>query len=291
MLAIVVTHNPNIYILQRNLRYLSLYGINSLIIDNGSKKSKLDKIIEACSSKATRMILLSKNMGLGYAYNLGIKEAHKLHEKYALLLDQDSTFKQLDLKELITRLNLLPMQKIAGITINRKYSKFTKWFDYDKNFYITNSAVNSGLIVNISFASKNKFNEGLFLDLVDAEWCYRALNKKKTILAYRYQILNHRIGSKYLPKTKLLRFYVKITKKSIYTDYNKYRFYLIFRNSLFFILRGKTEIAPLKGLGHWLLNCYDKFGIIVTAKLLMLAFIHSIIWRPKEDNERISKLL
>lgn len=92
------------------------------------------------------------------------------------------------------------------------------------------SAITSGMVLNIKIArSLGGFDEGLFIDGVDTEYCYRVIQNNYKILMFSDILLEHHIGN---PSIK--RFF---WGKVIPTNHNAIRRYYITRNNIVLFFR------------------------------------------------------
>ncbi|BDB98141.1 glycosyl transferase family 2 [Saccharolobus caldissimus] len=302
MLTVIVTRNPNIDELAQTISYIkSVLKSKILIVDNNSTTS-LNEII----SLSDYIIINGCNMGLAKAYNIALKFSNYLGEDWLLLLDQDSKIlEEFDIREIIEEVSKLPQKdKVAIISLNKIFAYTTK--ENIGIFIKCKSVVNSGSILNVKICSNFKYNEDLFIDRIDNEYCYRLRKHGYLILAYPRQLICHKIGDKISPYkkklSKLILFLLKTLslmhgfsefKKVIkYKDYyivynNYYRYYTIIRNTIYLSIRSMIDKNFLKTLPSWLLALYEETSLIVMLKLFTLALFHGLIGDLKRDNERI----
>lgn len=89
IVAIVVSFNPDLAVLQRSLKALRSEDTIVTIVDNGSIVD-LGAWNRAQHQGADHVILLGENLGIARAHNVGIEWARQQNAKYVLLMDQDS---------------------------------------------------------------------------------------------------------------------------------------------------------------------------------------------------------
>jgi rhamnosyltransferase len=278
--------------------------INSkiLIIDNASSIN-LSKIRILCDY----FIRNSVNEGLAKAYNAALQIALYLNEDWILLLDQDTRLNEnLDLQKIFSEYNKLSIKdRVAIISINRIYAHTIKNLD---NFKICKSVVNSGSLLNVKICSTFKYNEDLFIDRIDNEYCYRLRKHGFYILVYSNQLIYHKIGDNTRLYRKLfsrsILFFLKILSirhgikefrkvvryRDFYIVYNNYyRYYTIIRNTIYLCSRRLIDLYHIKTIPSWTLSLYEQTNLIITLKLLTLGIFHGILGDLKEDNKKITK--
>jgi len=305
MLTVIVTRNPNTNILYKNIIAIkNITNSKILIIDNASSID-LSKIRKLCDY----FVQNNTNEGLAKAYNYAIKIASYLNEDWILLLDQDTEiYENLDIQKIFDEYNKLPiMGKVAIISLNRIYAHTTK--NEIGNFKLCKSVVNSGSILNVKICSRFRYNEDLFIDRIDNDYCSRLRKNGFYILVYRYQLIYHSIGdySRLYNKqiSKIIIFLLKILSirhgirefkkvmhyRAFYVVYNNYyRYYTIIRNTVYLCSRGKIDLFYLKTLPSWVLSLYEQTNLIITLKLVSLALFHGILGDLKNDNKKLIKL-
>lgn len=87
--AIVVTYNPEVRSLRRQLQAFHMEGIEAVLVDNNSSIN-ISQWNKSLSKPANHVIQLDDNMGISFAHNAGIKWAKDKGFRFVLLMDQDS---------------------------------------------------------------------------------------------------------------------------------------------------------------------------------------------------------
>lgn len=224
--AIVVLYNPNFEVVNNIKSYLleidKLYMVDNSETENlWIKNNFIDSDIEYLYSFG--------NFGIAAALNIGCEAAIRDGFKWLLTMDQDSGFENINnIKSNIngyenSNIGLFyPQYKIGNEIYNRFYKRM------GENIIV----MTSGNIINLRvFQEVGEFEEKLFIDYVDVEYCLR-LNK----LGYRiFQIPNYSISHQ-LGNTVYKVFF---KKKIIITNHNWLRRYYITRNRLYVISKYK----------------------------------------------------
>lgn len=186
--AIVVLFNPDFNVTNKALESLILQVdkvciVDNSLSDNSNYINNLDNI---------EYIPLRKNIGIAAAQNIGIDYFTKKNYDYVVFSDQDSiapdnliselfkAFKDLQSKGFkIAAVGPLPINRetsqpyITKPNIKRIYNAEIWGLNYD--VYEMHSIISSLSLIKIDTFSKiGLFEEDLFIDGVDDEWCWRA---------------------------------------------------------------------------------------------------------------------
>lgn len=198
--CIIVLYNPNVSMLFKVLNEISNQVSTVYIVDNSTKDSCLD------FSNYSNVIFekLGNNIGIASAQNIGLN-FFKDYD-YILFLDQDSIPPENLVPTLLKNYLFLLNENIDVGAVgprpfnrgeNKKYEGSIK---KGKRIYHNTTEVgelisSSSLIAVENFNKVGLLEDGLFIDAVDHEWCWRA----KAIGNYRFFIiedvlLSHQLG-------------------------------------------------------------------------------------------------
>jgi len=240
--TIIVTYNPSINALKKQINRLLEQVQLIIIIDNGSNNStELIKELTGIESQNKITVFENReNKGLGYAQNKGIEIAIKEKATHILLLDDDSLIEENFVSNLLSDYEALlkpgikvgaigptyyneetgeqyPITKYVGPFIDRKLPKEEP---VEASFLIA-----SGCLIPTSVIQEvGLMNEDFFIDYIDVEWSFRAISKGYKLFATPRAQMNHVIGEK--------RVSVFGRKISLHSPLRKY---YLFRNSIFMI--------------------------------------------------------
>ncbi|MDD5020564.1 MAG: glycosyltransferase [Endomicrobiaceae bacterium] len=258
--AVIVSYEPDESII-RLYESIKNQVDEVIIIDNASSCEKSKKILQGLPEEV-KIIYNDKNYGIAKALNQGAKYAIANKYKWLLTLDQDSEFIEGTYQLLLSAYERLPdknkimliapqyKEKIdhSGFKTNVEKNSFPAVENIiwkNKPFIITSG----GLMKTEIFDSIDFFEEKLFIDKVDVDFCFK-LRKKgyKCIIATNINFL-HKLGN---PVYKLFfkianlsperRYYS--SKNAVYMI-RTYFFYAPFNTSLM-LLRSSLLFAPLK---------------------------------------------
>jgi rhamnosyltransferase len=192
--AVVVTYKPDLDVLGRLLDALVPQVTSIVMVDNGSEMD-LQVWNKARQSNAGELLLLGENKGIGAAHNVGIQWARNHRAEFVLLMDQDS----IPMPDMVARLRSTHLELSARDipvgalgsqfrdTENGRLSQFVKVgvlgfsileCNAESNVVDADFLVSSGSLLPLAaIETVGLMDEGLFIDLVDTEWCFRAKAK------------------------------------------------------------------------------------------------------------------
>jgi len=202
IIAVYVTFNPDINILEKAISSLIKQVSYAIIIDN-SPNSNLNFNNEKVIIKA-----LNNNIGIAAAQNIGLGKAIELGAKYVVLSDQDSVYPSDYLESMLPVFEqfsnacvavprfLDVMKKGEDGFVAIKPIVFQQFFPVSGKYEIF-QAIASGKILKVSTLSEiGLMNEKLFIDWVDLEWCWRARARGFQIIGNADVVIRHQLGDK-----------------------------------------------------------------------------------------------
>lgn len=161
-------------------------------VDNSCRSilNEIDSIVSCANDTfCLNYIPLNNNKGIAYAQNRGVDFFISQKFDYVLFCDQDSDLPKGTVNKLLNAHIALQNEKYnVGVVGTMPYNKVTK-MAYPLKSKIINSHLNingikitetyslissASLIKVSSFGDVGYFNENLFIDGVDHEWCWRA---------------------------------------------------------------------------------------------------------------------
>ena len=255
--ACVVLYNPDDTIFENILTYGN-YVDKLIVIDNSLKKNNflIDKLNEIFESKLV-YIDNNDNLGIATALNQACDKAIELQFKWILTMDQDSSFINFDhYKKCLEKVqNVNNVALLAANTDKEGYSTCDInecSFNYREDKY---SVITSANIVNLEYFEEiGRFNDKLFIDMVDYDYCLRINIKKFKILYFPDVFVEHKLGEVHLRTNIFTR------KKKYKTEHNAQRAYYISRNSLY-LSKNYGKYFP------------KEFGML---HILNIVFIHDV---------------
>jgi rhamnosyltransferase len=186
-------------------------GVTIIIVDNGSADQ--DALYAAATTAGqVEFIALGGNAGIAKAQNIGIARALEAGADYIWLSDQDTTYPasyilqmRAHLEELkgqddFAALGPVYMDTTQGeIQLLVRYSPFKKMFRAAPGLNTVGEIIASGVIIpRAAILRVGLMREDLFIDMVDLEWCWRAINVCKMRLHVAGDVqITHSLGDSF----------------------------------------------------------------------------------------------
>lgn len=230
--AVVVLYNPDESFVDNIKSYLN--QVSMLVIVDNSEKPDLSVFDSLKENDKIKYIINHQNYGVAKALNEGIKLAAAAGYRWVLTMDQDSWFEKEMIENYLYTLNeLINKEEIA--VIGPVFEKRPVISITEKTKQVT-SLITSGSLVNAAvFNSIGGYNEKLFIDEVDHEYCYRVKLKGFDIIQVLNIYLNHSLGKEERVKTILAR------KNKLKSLHSALRLYYMVRNSCYVISIYKND--------------------------------------------------
>jgi len=264
----IVCYNPDLSRLKLNIDSLSEQADIIYIVDNGS--SNIDNIEHLTKQNMKIIIFKNKeNQGIAKALNQIIEYFYSIGEDWVLLMDQDSILQ----KDSIEKYNRYTgMDKVGVIcpVIQDDNDISQKPIQYNYDF--VKESITSGSFVKIELCVKiGKFDEKMFIDLVDFDFSIRVLEAAMKIIKMNDVVLYHRLG-----ELRVVKFFCK---KIYITNHSPIRVYYKTRN-YFYLSRKHAKYYTKKFINK-------KISIMLLKVILFEKFkikkIHSVIKGYKDS--------
>ncbi|MDD2285776.1 MAG: glycosyltransferase family 2 protein [Paludibacter sp.] len=219
--GLVILFNPQKCIMRNIHSYLNELS-HLYIIDNSPQIN--DFFFSRQNDKIT-YIPNCKNYGIAKALNIGVHKCIEDGAEWALLMDQDSYFKDGSLDILIDEITLNEKNKIGSISPFH-HSKKNDFRYNDLLTKETSLTMTSGTLLNLkAFSEIGDFDEKLFIDHVDHEYCLRLKRNGYKVLECGKSILIHELGE--------IRSYNIFNRKFYFIYHSPLRLYYYTRNGLY----------------------------------------------------------
>ena len=197
--AIIVSYNPPAA-LYRNVLSLAGQVRSVLIIDNNSSPEFRGVLYRVQDLPYTEVVWSEANAGVGAALNRGVRRALELGLPWVLTLDQDSHAGEGFVASLLQAYTEHPDRETIGLVAPR-YREETSGFFHDElpedaaeNAIIESSMMSGNLVRTEVAAQVGFYDEELFIDYVDHEFCLRLGRHGFRVLESRGSILEHNLG-------------------------------------------------------------------------------------------------
>lgn len=263
IIAGIVSYNPDIDLLKKNIEALIKVNLNIIIVDNHS--SNIMEIREATKSEENILIYeLESNRGIANALNSIMNYAFDHNIKWVLTLDQDSIVPcniiQDNLKCLKESNNI---GIISPVILDRNIQNKSLELSVTTYSEISTCITSASLTSVHIWKEVGGFDEIMFIDDVDHEYCFRIRKAGYKIIRNNNVFLSHAIG-----ETNE----IKIGKKHILVrNHSAFRKYYQARNSIYMDIK-----------------CYKKITMHATKKIFKLYF--KTVFFEKKRLEKIKAI-
>lgn len=191
--AVVIVYDYTDKQVYTNVQYYLQYVDFMIIWDNTpQERKKLEKEFWYDKHPKIQILGTGNNEGIGYALNRTVECAQKEGCTHLLMMDQDSIWR--NFKDYRNEIESDADEKVAlyAPTIADAESDFVFWCNKPDLYVIT-----SGSVLNLSFVPEiGLFNEKMFIDEVDNEYCIRIVQKGFHIKVYENHFLFQHFGNK-----------------------------------------------------------------------------------------------
>jgi rhamnosyltransferase len=277
----VVLYHPDTNVISNIGTYYN--SVDYLIVidnsekDNGYIKNEIQKLFPGVIYRS-----LNRNAGIAAALNIACSIATENNCNWILTMDQDSSFKPAELKQMIDGIPVV-QRLFENIGIISPFHVLYEDHEVKagEQYTVKNIVMTSGNLLNLSaYAVTGPFEEKLFMDFVDYEYCLRLKRNKFKIIQDNFVHLKHSLGDFKIKKifsqkigvsnhNFVRRYYM--TRNSLYVGFKYFRYdkkfffnmlkNIFFWDPLIIIRYEKDKLAKLKavckGIFHFVFN---KFG-------------------------------
>jgi rhamnosyltransferase len=226
--GVVILYYPDTHNLYSRIESYSNDLDKLYIIDNSEQPFELIKKFDKVSYISDR-----ENKGIANRLNQAAFLALKENFDWLLMMDQDSYFAPKNITNYLKCVNNFPGFDVAqfGVQFDSQVSQSPKCTPVEVTQLIT-----SGSLLNLSlFKEIGEFNEDLFIDQVDFDYCYRAILKGYKNVQFKNIFMHHNLGTTTVHKS--LKSY-KNTARSLHSPM---RLYYMTRNYFYISSRYKNK--------------------------------------------------
>lgn len=259
----MVLFNPDIDGLSSNLDNWNNEKV--VLIDNASSDIGLiEKVAER--RKNVTLIKNNRNMGIACALNQIMKYAAENDVQWVLTLDQDSRFPETGLKYYENYIaDDVAILACRIEDINDKEPK-----GYTEVIESVENCITSGSLNNVeAWKRLGGFDEQLFIDYVDFEYCIRVRKYGYKIIKCNSIVMRHHLGELEIKKFFGRRIYV--------TNHSPVRCYYLIRN-LIYTYRKHREISRHQNIYIRICKQYGKILFFERSKLVKVKAMNKGIY-------------
>ena len=234
----VVTYNPEIKRLKENISSIQNQVTTVVIFDNGS--NNVDNIQNLILGLANVVFIKSeKNLGIAAALNRLMQWGNDKGYDWMLSLDQDSVCEENFVARMKPYLTIEQnLGVVAPVIVDRNVGVVGH---NPKSEYIhVNTCITSGAFSKVSaWKEIGKYDESMFIDSVDFEYCYRMRKCGYEVIQVRDVQLLHELG-----KSQRKRFFIWSFDV---TGHSAFRKYYIARNNVYYPLKHHMWLHFIRG--------------------------------------------
>ena len=199
--AIIVSYNPDNNLLD-SINLLINQVERIIIVDNGSESEKKKNInsIRNIDEKKIEVIFNEENLGIATALNIGIRLALKQGYNWVLTMDQDSKVSKNMVDKMLEVYNSIDEKERGDILsifpnfVDERVQSIEENSEMDSYEYVDADITSGNLLRSEVFDKVGFFDDSLFIDLVDTDFCMRLNEKNIKMIKVRDAILYHSLG-------------------------------------------------------------------------------------------------
>lgn len=192
--AVVVLYHPDPMEVKRNINSYLSFVSKLYIVDNTPAASIASQDI-LTDEKKISYIASGKNEGIAAALNTGASLAAEAGYHWLLTMDQDSFFEADQAEKYFSafRQNFVNNGSVAVVAPSHFIDKVNAATEYVQEMAV----ITSGSLINLAVWKEiGGYDNKLFIDEVDHEYCYRAKTKGYSVFRFPSIHLNHKLGEK-----------------------------------------------------------------------------------------------
>ncbi|MFR0569057.1 glycosyltransferase family 2 protein [Bifidobacterium apri] len=241
----IVLFNPDLNLLQQNILTLLPQVDLLVLIDNSDHTA--DPVLKMAGEKVS-IFSNNKNLGIARALNQIFEFAEKHNADWVLTMDQDSVAPDNMIFEYFKYLDS-SIGTLCPVLFDRNMQAKPETFDGTKDI---KECITSGSLVNVSaWKAVFGFDEKLFIDGVDFDFCERLRRAGFRVVSVGDIILSHAIGN--ITMRKFLFWNVAVK------NHTAFRKYYIARNTIYLAKKNGTKARVLKSY----LQVIKQLGIVL----------------------------
>ena len=242
--SITVAFNPDAPRLAAQLTALAGQVSRMIVVDNGSRRpvrEDLAPLLAPAALARTEWLCLDENQGVARGFNVGVREARSWGARYALLLDHDSIPAEHMVAALVAAHQGDDAERVAATGPRVHDLRDDREFPFVRLAWPRNRHVrcggpegrvacdfliSSGCLLSLrAFEEIGEFDEALFIDNVDLEWCFRARSHGYALYGACGARLDHRLGDERLAILNRYEIVVHSPERLYYMTRNRVMLY------------------------------------------------------------------
>lgn len=235
--VIILYHPPQDFITNLKSYYNSID--KAFIFDNTGSDSGIKEQLQQLSK--VEFIQNDNNKGIANPLNAAAKKAIAENFDWMLMMDQDSYFSDNSISQYFNCCRKHVGKENVAM-FGTRYGRIHNPSSETCKHVETNELIISGSLVNLNlFEQIGNFDEALFIDFVDTEFCIRAAGKGFSIIQFSNIFLTHELGKEVYRSSIKTLFLIK-KRKAIHSPL---RCYYLYRNYLYLKEKYEGSDIPL----------------------------------------------
>ena len=196
--AIIVSYNPDSNLFD-SINLLLNQVEKVIIVDNGSKE-KYVKYIKSINEDKIEINLNKENLGIATALNIGVRKALENGYEWILTMDQDSKASPDMVKKMFNVYNSINREERKDILsifpnfVDERIQSIEENSNMNSYEYVDADITSGNLLRKEVFEKVGFFDDSLFIDLVDTDFCMRLNEKGIKMIKIRDAVLYHSLG-------------------------------------------------------------------------------------------------
>ena len=196
--AIIVSYNPDSNLFD-SINLLLNQVEKVIIVDNGSKE-KYVKYIKSINEDKIEIILNKENLGIATALNIGVRKALENGYEWILTMDQDGKASPDMVKKMFNVYNSINREERKDILsifpnfVDERIQSIEENSNMNSYEYVDADITSGNLLRKEVFEKVGFFDDSLFIDLVDTDFCMRLNEKGIKMIKIRDAVLYHSLG-------------------------------------------------------------------------------------------------
>lgn len=273
--AVIVAYYPDEDVLAQLVSALVPQVEHILVVDNNSEGFDF-RPIAALSGKVS-LVINQENLGIAAGFNQGVAFAMEKGSSHVILFDQDSlpgegmiakmheVFQEAESRGIqlaalgpnyvdVKGAGQSPFVKVQGLRLVRVSGENSRFVSVDH-------LISSGCLIDLEALSVvGLFEEKLFIDYIDTEWCLRAKSKGYELYGVCEAYMEHDLGEQFLT----------ILHKTI-PVHSPLRHYYLMRNGVWLMRQSWVG---------W------RWRVIDTVRLTKIFIVFSVFGKPRIEHFR-----
>jgi rhamnosyltransferase len=221
----IVLYNPDLVRLKENVDAIYNQVKLLVLVDNNSNNINS---IESGYSGNKKIIIIknNSNFGISKALNQIMAFCEAKGYEWVLTLDQDSICPSNMIEEYKKYIEIPDIAIISPIIVDRNTTKSSEEKKYNNSYELIDECITSAALTNVLIWKEiSGFDEYMFIDLVDHEYCKRVRINGNKIIRVNTVILLHEMG--HVTQHKFLGKEVNVM------NHSAFRKYYMARNTLY----------------------------------------------------------